>query len=306
MYGYCTQFVVQGEGLDPDSMRERVMAIAASTVVVGDDTVVRVHAHAEDPGPLLSMGAAIGALDQINIQNMDLQHEQFMARHGYGAAEASAFAIVAVAAGGGIERVFEDLGAAAIVPGGQTMNPSSADILEGVKRANSQRTVILPNNKNIVLAAEQARDLSSAGVDIVPSRTVPQGIAAMLAYNPERGDDENVAAMARALAGVQSGEITTAVRSTSIDGIDVEEGQTIAILDGKLVAAGASPNAALIEMLEAAGLEDGSLVTLYHGADLAPEDAESAAAEVGSRFQGVEIEVHEGGQPHYQYIVSIE
>ncbi len=306
MYGYCTQFVVQGVGLDPDSMRERVMAIAASTVVVGDDTVVRVHAHAEDPGPLLSMGAAIGSLDQINIQNMNLQHEQFMARHGYGAAEASAFAIVAVAAGGGIERVFEDLGAAAIVPGGQTMNPSSADILKGVKRANSQHTVILPNNRNIVLAAEQARDLSDASVDIVPSKTVPQGIAAMLAYNPERGDDENVAAMARALAGVQSGEITTAVRSTSIDGVDVEEGQTIAILDDKLVAAAASPNAALIEMLDAAGLEDGSLVTLYHGANLAPEAAEFAAGEIVSRFPGVEVEVHEGGQPHYQYIVSIE
>ncbi len=308
MYGYCTQFVVQGAGLDPDAVREQVMAMAVSTVVVGDDAVVRVHAHVEDPGPLLSMGAALGALDQINIQNMDLQHGEFMTLHGYGAAEPSDFAVVAVAPGDGVRRVFDDLGAAGVVSGGQTMNPSAADILEAVRRANSRRVVVLPNNKNIILAAEQARELAdeATGIDVVPSRTVPQGVAAMLAYNPERSADENAAAMTDAMGSVRSGEITTAVRDASIDGVDVAEGETIALLDGSLVASSDSPEAALMALLEAAAPEEGALVTLYYGAGLTGELAEAAAVEVSARFEGVEAESIEGGQPHYQYIVSIE
>ena len=311
MYGYCTQFVVQGEGLDPDTVRERVMAMAASTVVVGDDRVVRVHAHAEDPGPLLSMGAALGALDQINIQNMDLQHQEFMSLHGYGEdapeqAEATELAVIPVAPGDGIARVFRSLGAAATVSGGQTMNPSAADIIAAVQKTNAAFTIVLPNNKNIVLAAEQAAELSDTPIAVVPSRNVAQGMAAMLAFNPDLDGEENAEAMRGALDSVRSGEITTAVRSTTIDGVDVEEGQAIAILDGGLAAAAASPNDALAVMLDAAELDDGALVTLFYGAGLAEETAEEAAAAIGARPGGIEVEVHEGGQPHYHYLVSIE
>ena len=311
MYGYCTQFVVQGEGLDPDAVRERVMAMAASTVVVGDDRVVRVHAHAEDPGPLLSMGAALGALDQINIQNMDLQHQEFMSLHGYGEdapeqAEATELAVIPVAPGDGIARVFRSLGAAATVSGGQTMNPSAADIISAVQKTNAAFTIVLPNNKNIVLAAEQAAELSDTPIAVVPSRNVAQGMAAMLAFNPDLDGEENAEAMRGALDSVRSGEITTAVRSTTIDGVDVEEGQAIAILDGGLAAAAASPNDALAAMLDAVELDDGALVTLFYGAGLTGETAEEAAAAIGARPGGIEVEVHEGGQPHYHYLVSIE
>ena len=311
MYGYCTQFVVLGEGLDPDAVRERVMAMAASTVVVGDDRIVRVHAHAEDPGPLLSIGAALGALDQINIQNMDLQHQEFMSLHGYGEdapeqAEATELAVIPVAPGDGIARVFLSLGAAATVSGGQTMNPSAADIIAAVQKTNAAFTIVLPNNKNIVLAAEQAAELSDTPVAVVPSRNVAQGMAAMLAFNPDLDGEENAEAMRGALDSVRSGEITTAVRSTTIDGVDVEEGQAIAILDGGLAAAAASPNDALAVMLDAAELDDGALVTLFYGAGLAEETAEEAAAAIDARPGGIEVEVHEGGQPHYHYLVSIE
>ncbi len=311
MYGYCTQFVVQGEGLDPDAVRERVMAIAASTVVVGDDRIVRVHAHAEDPGPLLSIGAALGALDQINIQNMDLQHQEFMSLHGYGEdapeqAEAVALAVIPVAPGDGIARVFVSLGAASTVSGGQTMNPSAADIIAAVQKTNAAFTIVLPNNKNIVLAAEQAAELSDTPIAVVPSRNVAQGMAAMLALNPDLTGAENAEAMRGALDSVRSGEITTAVRSTTIDGVDVQEGQAIAILDGGLAAAAASPNEALAAMLDAAELGEGALVTLFYGAGLAEETAEEAAAAIGARPGGIEVEVHEGGQPHYHYLVSIE
>ena len=311
MYGYCTQFVVQGEGLDPDAVRERVMAMAASTVVVGDDRVVRVHAHAEDPGPLLSMGAALGALDQINIQNMDLQHQEFMSLHGYGEdaqeqAEATELAVIPVAPGDGIARVFRSLGASATVSGGQTMNPSAADIIAAVQQANAAFTIVLPNNKNIVLAAEQAAELSESPIAVVPSRSVPQGMAAMLAFNPDLTGDENAEAMRSMLDTVRSGEVTTAVRSTTIDGVDVREGEAIAILDGTLAAAAATPNDALAGMLESAEPEEGALVTLYYGAGLGEEDAQEAAEAIAGRFGGIELEVHEGGQPHYHYLVSIE
>ena len=311
MYGYCTQFVVQGEGLDPDEVRERVMAMAASTVVVGDDRVVRIHAHAEDPGPLLSMGAALGALDQINIQNMDLQHQEFMSLHGYGEeapeqAEAVELAVIPVAPGDGIARVFRSLGAATTVSGGQTMNPSAADIITAVQKTKAAFTIVLPNNKNIVLAAEQAAELSDTPIAVVPTRNVPQGMAAMLAFNPDLSGEENAEAMQVASDEVRSGEVTTAVRSTTIDGVEVQEGQAIAILDGVLAAAAATPNDALVAMLDAAGLESGALVTLFYGAGLAQETAEEAATGIGARPGGIEVEVHEGGQPHYHYLVSIE
>ena len=311
MYGYCTQFVVQGEELDPDSVRERVMAMAASTVVVGDDRVVRVHAHTEDPGQLLSMGASLGALDQINIQNMDLQHQEFMSLHGYGEdvaeqAEALALAVIPVAPGDGIARVFRSLGASATVSGGQTMNPSAADIIAAVQKTNAAFTIVLPNNKNIVLAAEQAAELSETPIAVVASRNVAQGMAAMLAFNPDLDGEKNAEAMRDALDSVRSGEITSAVRSTTIDDVDVEEGQAIAILDGGLAAAAASPNDALAAMLDAAELEDGALVTLFYGAGLAEETAEEAATAISARPGGIEVEVHEGGQPHYHYLVSIE
>ena len=311
MYGYCTQFVVQGEGLDPDEVRERVMAMAASTVVVGDDRVVRIHAHAEDPGPLLSLGAALGALDQINIQNMDLQHQEFMSLHGYGEeapeqAEAVELAVIPVAPGDGIARVFRSLGAATTVSGGQTMNPSAADIIAAVQKTKAAFTIVLPNNKNIVLAAEQAAELSDTPIAVVPTRNVPQGMAAMLAFNPDLSGEENAEAMQVALDEVRSGEVTTAVRSTTIDGVEVQEGQAIAILDGVLAAAAATPNDALVAMLDAAGLESGALITLFYGAGLAQETAEEAATGIGARLGSIEVEVHEGGQPHYHYLVSIE
>ncbi|MXW29730.1 MAG: DAK2 domain-containing protein [Chloroflexi bacterium] len=311
MYGYCTQFVVQGEGLDPDAVREQVMAMAASTVVVGDDRIVRVHAHAEDPGPLLSIGAALGALDQINIQNMDLQHQEFMSLHGYGEdapeqTKAAELAVIPVAPGDGIARVFLSLGAVTTVSGGQTMNPSAADIIAAVQKTNAAFTIVLPNNKNIVLAAEQAAELSDTPIAVVPSRNIAQGMAAMLAFNPDLDGEENAEAMRSALDSVRSGEVTTAVRSTTIGGVDVQEGQAIAILDGELAAAAATPNDALAAMLDAAELDDGALVTLFYGAGLAEETAEAAGAAIGARTGGIEVEVHEGGQPHYHYLVSIE
>jgi uncharacterized protein len=306
MYGFCTQFVIMGEGLDVESVRERVTAMAGSTVVIGDDRTIRVHAHAEDPGPLLSMGVGLGALDQVSIQNMDMQHQQFMALHGYTQEERSALAVVAVAPGDGLTRIFRDSGAAQVVGGGQTMNPSSAELLDAVKRANALHTFLLPNNPNIILAADQAAGLSDGTVTVIPSRNVPQGIAAVLAFNPDLSTEANAAAMTGALEDVRSGEVTTAVRSTTLNGVAVAEGQAIALLDGDLIAATATANEALLAMLDEAEPEDGTLITLYCGAGNLGRFAKEAAGIIESRYAGVEVDIIEGGQPHYSYLVSIE
>ena len=306
MYGFCTQFVVLGEGLNVDDARQRVQAMAGSTVVIGDDRTIRIHAHAEDPGPLLTLGVELGSVDQVSIQNMDVQHQEFMALHGYTQEESSLLAVIPVAPGDGFSRIFKDLGAANVVSGGQTMNPSAGQLLDAVRKANAAHTILLPNNSNIVMAANQAAELSEGRVSVVPTKSVPQGIAAMLAFNPDLDGPANIEAMTAALGGVQGGEVTTAVRSTTIDGVSVEEGQAIALLEGKLVAVGATPNEALLDMLEQAGIEDGSLVTLYHGAGTTDLKAQEAARAIQLRYGGVEVEVLDGGQPHYQYVTSVE
>ena len=306
MYGFCTQFIVSGEGLDVDSVRARVSAIAGSTVVIGDPRTVRIHAHATDPGPLLSLGVALGAVDQISIQNMDLQHQQFMALHGYTPEAQTDIAVVAVAPGEGLARVFRSLHVAQVVTGGQTMNPSAAQLLDAVRRANARHTIILPNNPNIVMAARQAASLAGDNVTVVPSRNVPQGVAAMLAFNPDHNAEEVVESMTAALDSVRSGEVTTAVRSTTLNGIDVVEGQAIALLDDMLVAAAASPNEALVAMLEGADVEEGSLITLYTGSGNPQAQTGFAVNAISARFPGVEVEVIDGGQAHYNYLVSIE
>ena len=304
LYGYCTQFVVLGQGLDVYRLRQEVMAIAVSTVVIGDDRAVRVHAHATDPGPLLSLGAANGSLDQIKIENMDMQHQGFMSLHGY-TSEHRAFAVVAVAPGPGLERIFIDLGALP-VSGGQTMNPSAQDLLNAVKRANADTTVILPNNSNVIMAAKQAAELADGKVVVIPSRNVPQGIAAMLRYSPDEPPQKNIDGMQDALDEIQSGEITTAVRSTVVEGTRVTEGDVLALLDDRLVATAKTPQEALLTLVERAEAGPGSLVTLYFGATVSAKDAMDAAGELQARFAGLETQVLDGGQPHYHYIVSIE
>ena len=313
LYGYCTQFIIKGEGMDIDRLREQVMAIAGSTVVVGDEAIARVHAHAENPGPLLSLGASLGALDQIKIENMDTMHLEFMAQHGY-VAEQVPVAVVAVASGEGLERAFRELGAAVVVRGGQTMNPSAGDLLDAARRAGGEQVVLLPNNPNILLAAQQAQvmaqemaqEMDGYWCAVVPSRSIPQGVAALLAFNPDLDANANLEAMTLALATVRSGEVTTAVRDSTEDGVSVSRGQAIAFLDGKLATAAGTPQQALVELLSQAKLPAGTLVTLYWGGGIAQAEARQTAEAVRERWPEAEVELIQGGQPHYHFFVSIE
>ena len=304
-YGYCTQFVVEGESLDADDIRERVVALGRSVAVVGDDTAVRVHVHAEDPGPLVTLGASLGVISNVKIDNMDRQHREFLAARRASADPGSA-AVVAVAWGSGLEELFAGLGAAVVLRGGDTMNPSVQEIVAAVDDAPADNVILLPNNRNIVPAAEQARGLTRKRLEVVPTTTIPEGVSAILAYNVDRDVEANLSAMKDARSSVRTGEITNASRSADLDGVKVAEGQTIGLLDNRIVAAGDDPTPVLASLLAAAGPSEGDVVTLYWGGRLTEEDARAALSHFTEQMSGVDVELVHGGQPHYDYIVSIE
>ena len=307
MYGYCTQFVVEAVGLDVDDLRVVMNDIAGSTVVIGDGSRAMIHGHAEDPGRLISMGISIGALSKVKIENMDTQHADFASdRRVEEPVTAGGVAVVAVAWGDGIEDVFRSEGATHLVTGGNTMNPSVRDLMDAIDRTAADTVYVLPNNKNIVPAARQAAEQSTKSVHVVQTVSIPQGIAALFDFNAEADADENVKSMEEARQEVKTGEITRAARDASIDGVEVREGQFLALLEGKPRASGDELNRVLVELVAQVDLQPGNLVTLYWGEMLSSSDAESAAQALQDVYDDLEVEVVHGGQPHYEFIVSIE
>ena len=307
MYGYCTQFVVEAVGLDVDDLRVVMNDIAGSTVVIGDGSRAMIHGHAEDPGRLISMGISIGALSKVKIENMDVQHADFASdRRVEEPVTAGGVAVVAVAWGDGIEDVFRSEGATHLVTGGNTMNPSVRDLMDAIDRTAADTVYVLPNNKNIVPAARQAAEQSTKSVHVVETVSIPQGIAALFDFNADADADENVESMEEARQEVKTGEITRAARDASIEGVEVREGQFLALLDGRPRAAGDELNQVLVDLVTEVDLQPGNLVTLYWGEMLSSSDAESAAQALQDVYDDLEVELIDGGQPHYEFIVSIE
>lgn len=305
-YGYCTNFLLEGQKLNPDKIRKKLDEKGQSLVVVGDETTVRVHIHTYDPGSIIRYATSLGTLHQLQIQNMDDQHVSFVEMQ-QKRLPASEIAVVAVASGSGMSEVLHSLGAAAIVPGGQTMNPSVQEIVDAVESVPSKKVILLPNNKNIILTASQAQSLTSKEIAVVPTRTLPQGVAALIAFNYEGTLEENVQAMEEAVAGVKTVEITKAVRSTQIKGLKIKRGQFIGIVDDKeLVAAGDSITEVLFEALGKTDIESAEIVTLYYGADIEAAQAEQIVQEIHNKYPEKQVEMVSGGQPHYSYIISLE
>jgi len=304
-YGYCTNFVIKGQGLDPDKLRERLGKRGQSVIVIGDDSAVRVHIHTLDPGEIMHYVVSLGTLHEISIRNMDEQHRDFleMQKERMPAVD---IAIVAVVSGEGLSNVFTSLGATAIVPGGQTMNPSTKDLLQAVEVVASGKVIILPNNKNIVLTANQVQSLTTKTIKVVPAKTIPQGVAALLAFDYEADLETNVQNMDRAASAVKSIEVTRAIRSARLDGFDIKRKQAIGFLDGDLVAVSDKPEDVLSEVLARVNLDEAEVITIYYGADTTPTDAEQVGALVRKKYPQLQLEVIQGGQPHYNYIVSLE
>ena len=325
---YDVQFILMGEGFDVDEVRNTIDAMGDSTVVVGDDTTIKVHVHVDDPGVPISYGVSLGEITDVVIENMQMQMDDIIMRGGVledasaapiGVAaqaaknktvtvEAGQVAVVTVAPGAGLEHIFTNLGAAAVVDGGQTNNPSTEEIFAALDKLPTDKIILLPNNKNIILACEAARDLSeNKEVVVVPTRTVPQGTSAMLALNPD-GDLHAVSAEMAALADeVVTGQVTIATRTVELDGVSVAEGNVIGLIDGKLRTAGDSIARVLIAVLgKIDDIEDREIITLYYGADTTVDEAAAVAEDIEEHFPDLEVEVQNGGQAHYFYIFGVE
>ena len=308
-YGYCTNFIIDGKDINVDKLSKKLGKMGQSLVIAtdgsSDSSVVRVHIHSFNPGDVLNFAAKLGTLHQIEVHNMDDQYEEFVKFQRSRLPQVDT-AILTIASGDGLFDVFNSLGATIVVPGGQTMNPSVRQILQAVDMAPSDNVILLPNNKNIVLTASQVDSVSSKTVRVVPSRTIPQGVSAILAFNYDLSADENTAAMTEALKSVTTVEVTRAVRRTQMDGIKVRKGQFIAIRNGnELVATNNTLDEVVLEALKKSGVSDAELVTLYSGAEVEPATAKDIAGRIRARHH-IEVELVDGGQPHYDFIISIE
>ncbi len=304
-YGYCTEFMLKGEKLDTEVMKKRLVRKGESLIVVGDESAVRIHIHTLDPGNIVRWATKLGTVHQVSIRNMDEQHQDFMEMQKERIPTADT-AVITVAAGDGLKDVFASLGATAVITGGQTMNPSTKDILQAVESAPSDKIILLPNNKNIILAAEQVQSLTQKQVQVVSSKTIPQGVVALLSFDYEADFMTNAHIMEHAITAVKSIEITRAVRSTKVNGLKIKRKQPIGILDGDLVAAGTSDADVLHKILAELGMEKAEVITIYHGEDIEAAEAEEISAGITEKYPNLQVEVVRGGQPYYSYIISVE
>lgn len=318
-FGYCTEIMVkigQGETVtdefDYDTFRNHLDGIGDSLLVVSDDEIVKVHVHTETPGEVMNYGQKFGSLVKIKVDNMRLQHDDILDGKGSNqtesapAVERTNLAIIAVAAGEGIENLFKDLGVKSIISGGQTMNPSTNDILDAINKANADNVIILPNNKNIIMAANQAVEVSEIPAAVVETKYIPQGLTAMLGYNPDGTLEDNKAAMVAEMANVTSGQVTVAVRDTTVDGLEIHKDHFMGIVDGKIVSEDADLVKETINMINQMIDEDKELVTLIFGEETDQATAELIAEAVEEANEDIEVEIVDGGQPVYHFLASVE
>jgi uncharacterized protein len=304
-YRYCTVYVVEGESLDLEALERELEPLGDSLLVVGDRTALKVHVHTNDPGAALRAGTALGVLERVEIANMQVQSAQREERlaQAPGAAERMT-EVVAVVTGEGNRRLFESLGAAALVEGGETMNPSTDDLLDGIERTRAPEAVVLANNPNVIMAAEQAARLAGKPARVIPSRSLTAGLAAMVGYEGGRSAQENAAEMESLLADVATGAVTIASRDVDVDGLKVGRGAYLGLIDGEPVAGGTSFDTVASTVVDRLLAEPRDVLTLVTGAD-EPEIG-AILARLAERHPGVELEVHPGGQPHYPLLLSAE
>ncbi|MCI0478294.1 MAG: DAK2 domain-containing protein, partial [Anaerolineales bacterium] len=309
-WGFDIQFHIRGMDLDVDAIREKIASMGESALIVGDATLIKVHVHAPMPGAILDYGCSVGVITNVIVENMQEQYIDFMAgqtaRPPITAEDIAGMTTVAVVPGAGLVRVYESLGVGRIISGGQTMNPSIQDILQAIDAVKTEQVIVLPNNKNIIPAAEQAKLLAKKQVALIPTKTIPQGIAALLAFNFQSDLDTNVKAMTRAAHNIRTIEITKATRSVKLDSIEVKEGQFIGLIDDDLAGASDDRTTITLNMLNQARTEECEIITLYYGDAVNANEAEELSEAIRQKYPSQEIEVVSGGQPHYHFIISVE
>lgn len=312
-FGYCTEFMVKFDEeklkqhpFDEIAFRNQLSEHGDSLLVVSDDEVVKVHIHVEYPGNVLTIGQNYGSLINMKIENMREQHSAIVGSEHQAPKEKVDFAIVTVAMGSGLKSLFESLGATIVIEGGQTMNPSTQDISDAIKEANANKVIVLPNNKNIVMAAEQAAELAEVDVAVVPTKTIPQGISALLAFHPENGLDDNKQQMELASQHVKTGQVTYAVRDTKIDGINIEKDHFMGLVDGKIKVTSPTKDQTVKDLLKELITKDDEILTILYGEDVDEKSVKELEKYIEETYEDIEIETHSGNQPIYSYIFSVE
>ncbi|ASS91596.1 MULTISPECIES: DAK2 domain-containing protein [Aeribacillus] len=316
-YGYCTEFMVrfekEKEPFSEKKFREDLSRFGDSLLVIADDELVKVHIHSEQPGEVLTYGQRYGSLLNMKIENMREQHSTIVNNQTENvlstepaAPKNEKYGIIAVAMGSGISDLFTSIGATKIIEGGQTMNPSTEDFVKAVEQLNAENIIILPNNSNIIMAANQAAQITDKNIRVIETKSVPQGLSALLAFNPELGLEENVKAMEEASRNVKTGQVTYAVRDTSIDGLAIEKGDFMGIYEKTIVAKDKSKLEAAKKLLDQMIDEEDEILTILQGEDASENEVDQLVQHVENHYEHIEIEVHNGNQPLYSYIFSVE
>ena len=321
-FGYCTEFIIMLEkeftAKDETEFKAYLESIGDSIVCVADDDIVKIHVHTNDPGLAIQKALTYGQLSRMKIDNMREEHQEKLIKDAEKLAAAQKekekakeprkkVGFIAVSIGEGLNEIFKELGVDYIIEGGQTMNPSTEDMLEAIEKVHAETVYILPNNKNIILAANQAQSLTEdKDIIVIPTKTVPQGITAIINYMPEADVDTNIDAMNEGIKAVKTGQVTYAVRDTRIDDKEIHEGDIMGIGDSGILAVGQSVEETTKEMLAQLVDEDTELISLYYGQDVQEESAENFAQEIEDLYPDVDVDVHSGGQPIYYYVISVE
>ena len=328
-FGYCTEFMVNGDheftDEEVDSLRAWLGGVGDSIVCFSDENIIKVHVHTNHPGNAFEKGLSMGYLSKMKVDNMRLEHHEVLIEDASRIAEekkeeaasaaapekpeepAKEYGFISVSAGDGLTEIFRGIGVDYVIEGGQTMNPSTEDILNACDQVNAETIFVLPNNKNIILAANQAKDIiEDKTIIVVPTKTIPQGITAMISFSPDMNPEENLEAMKDASQCVRTGEITYAVRNTTIDGHAIEKDDIMALGDDGLLAVAKEKNQAVLEALKAMVNDESEIITIYYGQDIPEEEAEAVAARIRKAYPQVETELQYGGQPIYYYFLSVE
>lgn len=319
-FGYCTEFIIMSDARNADKFRKDITPMGDSQIVVGYEDVIKVHVHTNDPGAVLAMAVQLGELSKIKIDNMREEHrEVLMSKEEYKNAgysienieeepvlEDKKYAFISVAMGEGISEIFKDLGVENVIEGGQTMNPSTQDILECINSLNAEHIFVLPNNKNIIMSANQAAEISDKDIRVIPTTTIPQGITCVTMFNPEEEVEANLEILNEAMNSVKTGSITYAVRDTEMDGIEIKEGNILGLIEGKIKKVGTSYCDVAEEVLEEIVDEDSELITIFYGQDLTEEEAEAFAEKIEEKYEDLDVQCYRGAQPLYYFLMSVE
>ena len=305
---YCTEFILESNSISDTEIRDIMLKYGDSLAVVGDEGIIKVHVHTNDPGLVLQDAIKYGQLVTIKIENMKLQHENTLVDNINEIAqpEEKEYGFIATSMGEGLAKIFKDFGVDYIIEGGQTMNPSTEDFMKAIDSINAKNIFIFPNNSNIIMAANQAKELSEKNIIVIPTKNTPQGFTALVNFNADASVEENEQALMESLTMVKSGQVTFAVRDTVMNDVEVKEGNIIGIAEGKLMDAGESVDEITTSLVEKLVDEDSAIVTLFYGEDVTEDDANNLRDELEEKFEDLDIELYYGGQPLYYYLISVE